>query len=76
MQAKDDDEHMDLLQIALNEHREDDSLMVKVDKCVRLLGRNGDNVAKAANAFFPPLTSSMAISKACSPICSVAARRN
>lgn len=51
MLAKGDDNLMEELGISLNAHREDDSLMTNVDKCVRMLGRNGDNVAKTANAF-------------------------
>ncbi len=51
MLAKGDDNLMEEIGISLNEHRVDDGLMTKVDKAVRMLSRNGENVAKAASAF-------------------------
>ncbi len=51
MLAKGSDNLMEELGISLNEHREDDPLMTKVDKAVRMLGRNADDYARTANAF-------------------------
>lgn len=51
MISKGDDNLMEEIGISLNEHRVDDGLMTKIDKSVRMLARNGDNVARAASAF-------------------------
>ena len=51
MLAKGDDDLMLEIGISLNEHRVNDGVMAKVDKAVRMLARNGEDLAKTAVAF-------------------------
>lgn len=46
-----DDVHMEKLTISLNEIRRDDDTLVKAEKCMRLLHRNGGDYKDAARVF-------------------------
>lgn len=46
-----DDVHVQGVMIALNEHRQDDNVVLKAEKCMRLLARNGNDYKAAANHF-------------------------
>lgn len=46
-----DEVHMQGVSISLNEIRRDDDTIVKAEKCMRLLARNGNDIKAAAGAF-------------------------
>lgn len=46
-----DETHLQGVMISLNEHRADDNVVIKAEKCIRLLGRNGNDYKAAAAVF-------------------------
>lgn len=51
MLIKGDTERAEGISVSLNEHRKDDEILLKADKAMRMLSRNGDDFSKAAVAF-------------------------